>query len=105
MLTLGAPDGNLVQAQKYAQIAVLTTGVDLAGDGTYYRAATHPSVTVVGAAAERLRVFAPGAVHARRGPSPSASSRSTSTARTPPPATRPRLHLPPAAGLRSCRPA
>jgi hypothetical protein len=60
-VTLGTPDGNLVQAQKYAQVAVFQTGVDPSGDGTYYRVATYPTVTVVGAAAERLRVFAPGA--------------------------------------------
>lgn len=61
-LVLGAPDGNLVQAQKYAQVAVLMTGVDAAGDGVYRRAVVQPSVTVIGAAAERLRVFAPGVV-------------------------------------------
>ena len=61
-LTLGTPDGNLVQAQKYAQVAVLMTGVDVSGDGVYHRAAVQPSVRVTGAAAERLRVFAPGVV-------------------------------------------
>ena len=61
-LTLGTPDGNLLQAQKYAQVAVLMTGVDVAGDGVYRRAAAQPSVRVIGAAAERLRVFAPGVV-------------------------------------------
>jgi hypothetical protein len=64
VLTLGTPDGNLVACQKYAQVAVLTTGVDLAGDGVYARAATHPSVRVVGAAAGRIRVFTPGTVRA-----------------------------------------
>ncbi len=59
-LVLGAEDGNLVQAQHHAQIAVLTSAVDLAGDGCYFRAATHPTVRVVGAAADRFRVFAPG---------------------------------------------
>jgi hypothetical protein len=61
-LTLGTEDGNLVQVQKFAQVTVLTTGVDAAGDGTYLRAATHPTVKVVGAAPDRFRVFAPGAV-------------------------------------------
>jgi hypothetical protein len=61
-LVLGPEDGNLVQAQKHAQVAVLATGVDVAGDGVYRRAATQPTVRVTGAAAERLRVFAPGAV-------------------------------------------
>jgi hypothetical protein len=61
-LTLGTPDGNLVQAQKYAQVAVFQTGVDVGGNGTYQRAATYPTVRIIGAAAERLRVFAPGSV-------------------------------------------
>jgi hypothetical protein len=60
--TLGTPDGNLIQAQKYAQAAVLMTGVDVNGDGVYRQAAVHPSVRVIGAAAERLRLFAPGVV-------------------------------------------
>jgi hypothetical protein len=64
-IILGPDDGNLVQCQKHAQVAILPVGVDLAGDGTYRRAAVHPSVRVVGAQADRLRVFAPGVV--RRG--------------------------------------
>ncbi|MGH2369235.1 MAG: hypothetical protein ACRDI2_13650, partial [Chloroflexota bacterium] len=59
-LVLGPEDGNLVQAQKFAQVAVLTVGIDLRGDGEYRRAATHPTVKVIGAAADRFRVFAPG---------------------------------------------
>ncbi len=61
-LMLGPEDGNLVQCQKYAQVAVLTAGVDPSGDGTYSRAATQPIVRVTGAAAERFRVFVPGVV-------------------------------------------
>ena len=64
-VTLGTPDGNLLQAQKYAQTAVWMTGVDVTGDGTYQQVAVQPRVRVIGAAAERLRVFAPGVV--RRG--------------------------------------
>ena len=63
-LTLGTPEGNLVQAQKYAQVAVLMTGVDVHGDGVYQRASQQPAVRVIGAAAERLRVFGPGVVSA-----------------------------------------
>ena len=61
-IILGPPDGNLVQAQRYAQVAIFTVGVDKAGDGTYRRAATHPTVRVVGAHAERFKVFAPAIV-------------------------------------------
>ena len=59
---LGPSDGCPVTVQKHAQVAVLTVGVDLRGDGEYRRAATHPTVRVVAAAAERLRVFAPAVV-------------------------------------------
>lgn len=61
-LVLGPEDGNLVQCQKYSQVAILTTGVDPTGDGTYSRVSTQPSVRVTGAAAERFRIFAPTAV-------------------------------------------
>ena len=61
-IVLGPPDGNLVQAQRYAQVAIFTVGVDRVGDGAYRRAATHPTVRVVGAHAERFKVFAPAVV-------------------------------------------
>ena len=61
-IIMGAPDGNLVQAQKYAQTAILTVGVDLTGDCIYRRAATHPTVKVVGTYPSRFRVFAPAVV-------------------------------------------
>lgn len=61
-IILGPPDGNLVQAQRYAQVAIFTVGVDRQGDGTYRQAATHPTVRVVGAHAERFKVFAPAVV-------------------------------------------
>lgn len=61
-IILGPPDGNLVQAQRYAQVAIFTVGVDRQGDGTYRQAATHPTVRVVGAHAERYKVFAPAVV-------------------------------------------
>ena len=61
-IVLGPPDGNLVQAQRYAQVAIFTVGVDRRGDGTYRQAATHPTVRVVGAHAERFKVFAPAVV-------------------------------------------
>ena len=61
-IILGPPDGNLVQAQRYAQVAIFTVGVDREGDGTYRRAAAHPTVRVVGAHAERFKVFAPAVV-------------------------------------------
>lgn len=61
-IILGPPDGNLVQAQRYAQVAIFTVGVDREGNGTYSRAATHPTVRVVGAHAERFKVFAPAVV-------------------------------------------
>ena len=63
-ITLGPPDGNLVQVQKHAQVAILTTAVDTVGDGTYRRAATYPTITVIGAAADRFRVVAPAVAHA-----------------------------------------
>ena len=62
-IILGPPDGNQVQAQRYAQVAIFTVGVDREGDGMYRRAATHPTVRVVGAHAERFKVFAPAVVH------------------------------------------
>lgn len=61
-LILGPGDGNLLQAQKHAQVAILPVGVDLEGNGEYLRAATHPTVRVVGAHADRFRVLAPGSV-------------------------------------------
>ena len=61
-LVLGLPDGNLVQAQKYAQVAIFPVGVDLIGDGVYRSAATQPEVRVVGAYPDRLRLFAPAVV-------------------------------------------
>jgi hypothetical protein len=61
-LILGPRDGNLLQAQKHAQVAIWPVGVDLAGDKHYRRAATHPAVHVVGACADRFRVLAPGTV-------------------------------------------
>jgi hypothetical protein len=54
-------------AQKHAQVAVLAVGVDLRGDGEYRRAAVQPTVRVVGAAADRLRVFAPAVVQPGQG--------------------------------------
>jgi len=61
-VTLGAPESNPVQVQKHAQVTILPVGVDLAGDGQYRRAVQHPTVTVVGASADRLRVYAPAVV-------------------------------------------
>ena len=61
-IVMGSPDGNLIQAQKYAQTAILAVGVDLAGDKVYRRAATHPTVKVTGAYPDRFRVFAPAVV-------------------------------------------
>lgn len=61
-IILGPPDGNLVQAQRYAQVAIFTVGVDREGNETYRRAATHPTVRVVGAHAEGFKVFAPAIV-------------------------------------------
>jgi len=61
-IIMGPPDGNLVQVQKYAQTAILTVGIDLAGDCVYRRAATHPTVKVVGTYPSRFRVFAPAVV-------------------------------------------
>ena len=61
-IILGPPDGNLIQVQKHAQMAILTVGVDLTGTRQYRRAATHPTIRIVGAWADRLRVFAPAVV-------------------------------------------
>ena len=61
-LVLGPPDGNLIQAQKYAQVAIWTVGVDREGDGSYQRAAAHPTIRVLGAYADHLRIFAPATV-------------------------------------------
>lgn len=62
-ITMGAPDGNLLQAQKFAQTAVFSIGVDGDGTGAYRRIASFPTVKVVGAgAADRFRVFAPAVV-------------------------------------------
>ncbi len=61
-ITLGPLDGNLLQAQKYAQTAIFSVGVDADGSGAYRRAATFPSVKVVGASVDRFRVFAPAVV-------------------------------------------
>ena len=59
---LGPDDGCLLQAQKFAQVAIFPVGVDLEGNGEYRRAAAHPTVKVIGAYPDRLRVFAPGTV-------------------------------------------
>ena len=61
-ITLGSPDGNLVQAQKYEQGVVLPVAVDLKGDRVYRRAKVFPEVRVIGAWPDRFRVFAPGVV-------------------------------------------
>ncbi|HEV2121844.1 MAG TPA: DUF3604 domain-containing protein [Chloroflexota bacterium] len=61
-IVLGVEDGNLIQAQKFAQQAIFTSAVDIDGNGEYRRVATHPTVKVVGAFADRFRVFAPGVV-------------------------------------------
>ncbi|NOZ23158.1 MAG: CehA/McbA family metallohydrolase [Planctomycetes bacterium] len=64
-LILGPNDNCLLQAQKYAQVAIFSTGVDLDGNMEYLQAAEHPTVKVVGAYADRLRVFAPAVVRSR----------------------------------------
>ena len=62
-ITMGAPDGNLLQAQKFAQTAVFSIGVDVDGNGAYRQIANFPAVKVVGAGeADRFRVFAPAVV-------------------------------------------
>ncbi len=62
-ITLGAPDGNLLQAQKFAQTTVFSIGVDADGSGVYRQIANFPTVKVVGAnTADRFRVFAPAVV-------------------------------------------
>ncbi len=63
-VTLGPPDGNLVQTQKFAQTAIFSVGVDLDGSGAYRRIATFPTVKVLGASADRFRVFAPAVAQA-----------------------------------------
>jgi Protein of unknown function (DUF3604) len=63
-LILGPNDNCLLQAQKYAQVVIFSTGVDLEGNMKYIQAAEHPTVKVVGAYADRLRVFAPAVVQA-----------------------------------------
>lgn len=59
---LGPEDNNLVQAQKYAQVAIFTVAVDLKGDLAYREAAEHPTVKVVGAWPDRFRIYAPSVV-------------------------------------------
>ena len=60
---IGPPDGNLLQAQKFAQTAVFSIGVDADGSGEYRQIAAFPTVNVVGAQeADRFRVFAPAVV-------------------------------------------
>ncbi len=61
-IILGSDEGNLIQPQKHAQVAVLPVGVDLEGNGDYRRAAVHPMLEVIGAYPDRLRIFAPGSV-------------------------------------------
>ena len=61
-IIMGPPDGNLVQVQKHAQEVILATGVDLAGDRVYRRAAIHPTLEVIGTYPDRFRVFAPAVV-------------------------------------------
>ena len=62
-VTMGAPDGNLLQAQKFAQTAVFSIAVDVDGSGEYRQIAAFPTVQVIGAqAADRFRVFAPAVV-------------------------------------------
>ncbi|MDP6041390.1 MAG: DUF3604 domain-containing protein [Candidatus Latescibacteria bacterium] len=61
-IILGPNDGCLLQAQKFAQVAIFPVAVDLKGDGEYRRAAVSPQVKVVGAFPDRFRIFAPGTV-------------------------------------------
>ena len=61
-IILGPPDGNSGAGATVRAGGDLYRGVDREGDGTYRRAATHPTVRVVGAHAERFKVFAPAVV-------------------------------------------
>ena len=65
---IGPPDGNLLQAQKFAQTAVFSIGVDADGSGEYRQIAAFPTVNVVGAAADRFPRLCScrGAARARR---------------------------------------
>ena len=61
-VVLGPPDGNLLQAQKFAQTTVFSIGVDSDGSGAYRQVSNFPTVSVVGASADRFRLFAPAVV-------------------------------------------
>ncbi|MGI6206646.1 MAG: DUF3604 domain-containing protein [Anaerolineae bacterium] len=56
---IGTEDGSRLRSPWFAQESPLAMGVDLGGDGIYLPVVPPPSVTVTGAQADRLRVFAP----------------------------------------------
>ena len=61
-IILGGTESSKMRAQKYAQRAIFTLGVDVSGNGTYRRVPEFPSVSVVGGFAAGLRVVAPATV-------------------------------------------
>ena len=65
-VALGTEESCPSQAQKFSQVAISPVGVDVNGDKDYRRAAVHPTIKVVGAFADRLRVFAPAVVRPGR---------------------------------------
>jgi len=61
-IILGGAESSKMRAQKYAQRAVFTMGVDFQGDGIYRRVEPFPAVQVAGSWAAGLRVIAPSTV-------------------------------------------
>jgi hypothetical protein len=61
-IILGGTESSKMRAQKYAQRAVFTMGVDIEGSGVYRRVDPFPTVRVVGNWAAGLRVVAPATV-------------------------------------------
>jgi hypothetical protein len=61
-IILGGSDGSKMRAQKYAQKAVFTMGVDISGNGEYRRVSQFPAVSVSGSWASALRVIAPATI-------------------------------------------
>ena len=61
-IILGGTESSKMRAQKYAQRAVFTMGVDVEGNGVYRRVNPFPTVQVVGSWAAALRVVASSTV-------------------------------------------
>ncbi len=58
-IVVGEDSGSRVRAQHHAQRAILYLGVDLEADGVYRQPPEHPTVNVIGAWADSVKLVAP----------------------------------------------